>query len=216
MNGAFAEYLQYYVPEEGAIEALQFKLEQLYYKINEERFEDEKRLSEQLSEVNKKIDTIEEKYYVLNQMSKETFDKFYPKYQKEREEILEQLQKSGQIISNLSQTISEIVSLSTKLTTVWTSKELKIVEGLQKLMFPEGIYYNKKKEAFRTPKVNSVFSYIASVKHSPNENEKGANHFLSGSSLSAEREGFEPPVVLPTTVFKTAALNRSAISPAQI
>jgi hypothetical protein len=29
----------------------------------------------------------------------------------------------------------------------------------------------------------------------------------------AEREGFEPPVVLPTTVFKTAALNRSAISP---
>ena len=31
---------------------------------------------------------------------------------------------------------------------------------------------------------------------------------------SAEEEGFEPPVVLPTTVFKTAALNRSAIPPA--
>ena len=29
----------------------------------------------------------------------------------------------------------------------------------------------------------------------------------------AEEEGFEPPVVLPTTVFKTAALNRSAIPP---
>ena len=29
----------------------------------------------------------------------------------------------------------------------------------------------------------------------------------------AEREGFEPPVVLPTSVFKTGALNRSAISP---
>lgn len=32
-------------------------------------------------------------------------------------------------------------------------------------------------------------------------------------SFSAEREGFEPPVVLPTTVFKTAAIDRSAISP---
>ncbi len=31
--------------------------------------------------------------------------------------------------------------------------------------------------------------------------------------LAAEEEGFEPPVVLPTTVFKTAALNRSAIPP---
>ena len=29
----------------------------------------------------------------------------------------------------------------------------------------------------------------------------------------AEREGFEPPEVLPSSVFKTGALNRSAISP---
>ena len=29
----------------------------------------------------------------------------------------------------------------------------------------------------------------------------------------AEREGFEPPVSYPTTVFKTAALSHSAISP---
>jgi hypothetical protein len=30
---------------------------------------------------------------------------------------------------------------------------------------------------------------------------------------SAEKEGFEPPVPYGTTVFKTAALDRSAISP---
>ena len=29
----------------------------------------------------------------------------------------------------------------------------------------------------------------------------------------AEEEGFEPPVGLPTTVFKTVALSRSAIPP---
>ncbi len=29
----------------------------------------------------------------------------------------------------------------------------------------------------------------------------------------AEREGFEPPEVLPSTVFKTAAIDHSAISP---
>ncbi len=31
--------------------------------------------------------------------------------------------------------------------------------------------------------------------------------------LIAEREGFEPPEVLPSTVFKTAAIDHSAISP---
>ncbi len=33
--------------------------------------------------------------------------------------------------------------------------------------------------------------------------------------LEAEREGFEPPEVLPSTVFKTAAIDHSAISPKQ-
>ncbi len=35
------------------------------------------------------------------------------------------------------------------------------------------------------------------------------------SGIFAEREGFEPPEVLPSTVFKTAAIDHSAISPAQ-
>ena len=35
-------------------------------------------------------------------------------------------------------------------------------------------------------------------------------HFLF---ILAEREGFEPPVPLSTTVFKTAAIDHSAISP---
>ena len=149
-------------------------------------------MNEHLKDVSKKIDTIEEKFYVLNEMSKETFDKFYPKYRKEREEILEQMQNSGQIISNLSESISKILAFSAKLNTVWTSKDLKVVEGLQKLIFPEGIYYIKKTRSFRTPKVNSVFQYIASGKQTSEENEKGTNHFLSDLSLSAEREESEP------------------------
>ena len=32
-------------------------------------------------------------------------------------------------------------------------------------------------------------------------------------TFQAEREGFEPPVPLSTTVFKTAAIDHSAISP---
>lgn len=40
--------------------------------------------------------------------------------------------------------------------------------------------------------------------------------FLLLGGPRAEREGFEPPVSYPTTVFKTAALNHSAISPKSI
>lgn len=34
--------------------------------------------------------------------------------------------------------------------------------------------------------------------------------------IYAEREGFEPPVPFGTIVFKTTALNRSAISPKKL
>ena len=36
---------------------------------------------------------------------------------------------------------------------------------------------------------------------------------MRGFFILAEREGFEPPVLLQTTVFKTAAFDHSAISP---
>ena len=36
-----------------------------------------------------------------------------------------------------------------------------------------------------------------------------------GQISVAEREGFEPPDLLQSTVFKTAAFDRSAISPRQ-
>ena len=43
-------------------------------------------------------------------------------------------------------------------------------------------------------------------------NKKRTRNFLRILYL-AEREGFEPPVPLSTTVFKTAAIDHSAISP---
>ena len=36
---------------------------------------------------------------------------------------------------------------------------------------------------------------------------------VAHATLSAEREGFEPPVPLSTSVFKTDAIDHSAISP---
>ena len=36
-----------------------------------------------------------------------------------------------------------------------------------------------------------------------------------GFPVDAEKEGFEPPVPLGTTVFKTVAIDHSATSPAQ-
>jgi site-specific DNA recombinase len=214
LNRMFADLLKSYMPEPESIEPLKYELERLYFQMNEERFEEEKKLNERLTEINKKIDTIEEKHYVLEEMSKEAFDKFHGRYSKEREEILEQLQNSAPIISNLSDTISKALKLSSKLATVWTSSDLKVVEGLQKLIFPEGIYYNKKNRSFRTPRVNSIFQYIARAPRLSAENAKGTNHTCDDLSLLAESEGFEPSIPFRGIhTFQACSFNHSDNSP---
>ena len=44
---------------------------------------------------------------------------------------------------------------------------------------------------------------------------KEQKRLISSRLISAEKEGFEPPVHCCTTVFKTAAIDHSAISPLQ-
>ena len=114
-----------------------------------------------LIEVTKKIDKIEEKHFVLEEMIKESFQKFHAKYTKERDEIREVMGKLTPQISNLKKSIEEALLFSTKLATVWASSPVRTKEKLQNLLFPKGIIYSKKNEAFRTKKVNSCFSLFA-------------------------------------------------------
>ena len=46
----------------------------------------------------------------------------------------------------------------------WASGSFQDKQKLQKLLFKEGIYYNKQKDETRTTKLNSVFLLNASLK----------------------------------------------------
>ena len=53
----------------------------------------------------------------------------------------------------------------------------------------------------------------AILSHPFNENQRNLLNAQLVTLSSAEREGFEPPEPLSSTVFKTAAIDHSAISP---
>ena len=129
-----------------------YQIEHLFEQMNKEGIEQEKSIKEKLADVTKKIDTIEEKYYVLEEMSKESFEKFYNKYAKERDEINEVLQKQVPQISHLKKSIEEVVAFSFNLATVWISSPVCTKEKLQKLILSEGIIFLKKMRYFETRK----------------------------------------------------------------
>ena len=75
-------------------------------------------------------------------------------------------------------------------------QDVFVRENIQKLVFPEGIYYDRQNKVFRTPRINFIFSLITANSGTPEENKKRTNELLIQLSPSAEREGFEPPDLL--------------------
>ena len=67
-----------------------------------------------------------------------------------------------------------------------------------------------------TQLLNELFEYFGDLISKQKTCKQFIYRFLDKFDMvSAEREGFEPPDLWQSTVFKTAAFDRSAISPAQ-
>ncbi|WP_223233409.1 recombinase family protein [Chitinophaga sp. CF418] len=192
----FGLLLHQYRVDNALIGPLKSALLTEYNEMNKEGLEQQIFFNNQLKEINIKIDNLEESRYVLKEISQETFDKFHPRYIKEQENILKQLAKFTQSISNPEEAIEQALLLSCKLPVVWSSSDAGAKEKLQKLIFPDGIVYDRKNESFRTPKVNTIFSRIAHLSGNSPENEKGTNHTCDDLSLLAEKKGFSDSLFL--------------------
>ena len=172
MHKKFIALLNDYNVKEELKEPLFKKMEAVWKDINKESFELEQSYKKQLSEVNAKLEDIEESYYIKKDMSRETYDKFRLRFENDRKKINDNLSQLTIGISNPMAAIEKAVGLSVELATEWASGDIHQKNKLQKLIFPEGIVYDKKKGAFRTERVNSIFVLIASLSSVSGKNER--------------------------------------------
>ena len=186
MHTLFGELLNRYVVKEELIAPFLERAIIVWNDINKENVELEAAYKKQLSVVEEKLENIEESYYVTKDMGQEQFNKYYPRYNKEHQEITDKLAKLNSGISNPIQAIEKAIRISTELSTIWVSSDIGNKEKLQKLLFPDGIIFNRKNGEFRTEKVNSVFQLIASLQNNSGENNKGQTGLATCLSLSAE------------------------------
>ena len=117
-----------------------------------------------------------------NENDSYSFQKFFQRYQEEMRNLKQELKKNDGSSSNHAERINSILQFSSKLNEIWTSSEVSAKEKIQKLIFPEAIYYNKQKGAFRTIKINSVFSCIADLQTVSAKKQKGTSRGKSDLS----------------------------------
>jgi site-specific DNA recombinase len=206
MHTLFQEHLSTFQIDPKFLEPLKVKLIQDYEALHQNDEENLKAVRSQLTEVENKIETLEERH-ALGDISGEIFEKFSLKYTKEMEEIEKGLPKNDLKTSNLEDYFKTAVEIASNISKIWTSGGYRIKNELQFLLFPDGICYDREKGQLRTERVNLVFAQIAELaKVSGDEKTKWAGKFASPSHL-AERVGFEPTIRL--LVYKLSRLARS-------
>lgn len=154
------------------IELFKEQMRQLYGKLNEDKDKTNAAFQKQLIELNSKIERLEERF-INEEIKPELYEKFAEKFKAEKQEIEENLEACPVSGSNLEYYINRSIELASELPSLWALSDYANKQKLQNLIFPEGIYYNKKKDESRTTKINSVFLSIARLKRVSGENEKG-------------------------------------------
>ena len=109
---------------------------------NKENVEKETANKKRLLEIKTETDRLDEKYYVKDEMDKEKYDRFCIKLMTEENTILKNLKENAISISSLKNKIVQAAQLCSKLPSLWLKSDYAEKEILQKLVFPEGIFYN--------------------------------------------------------------------------
>jgi hypothetical protein len=66
-------------------------------------------------------------------------------------------------LSNLDKTIDKAVDIACNTLKLWDLSGFKEKETLQYMLFPEGVFYNTKKMAFKAERVNSIFELMSCI-----------------------------------------------------
>ena len=145
----------------------------------------------QVLELDKKLSRLEERF-IEEEITKEMFLKYTEKARAEKLEIEREIEKSKNKCSNLEKIIEAATAFASKFRSVWTLSDYYRRQKLQFMLFPEGIFYDKKKDAVRTARVNSVFSYFVELARVLKEKKSGRNNLKIVSPALVEVTGLEP------------------------
>jgi len=192
VNEQFVAYLAQFEIKDVFLDDLLEQIIDSFDVLNEANKNQEKEIKASLNALQKKIDTVEEKYFVSGEMGKETYEKLMAKFATEKQEIMASLKTTAVSSSNLESYLQNVASFSSKLATAWSFSPVKEKEKLQKLIFPKGISYCVENEVFRTTKINTVFQLNA-VLNSVSEddiNKQGGKKATLSHLVG--KTGFEP------------------------
>jgi len=196
IHESFKEVLSYFEIEKKHIEPLKISLANAFSELNNETENRRKELNYTLQGIETKLEKLEEKY-LFEGVSQQIYQKHLTRLTSEKNEILKEFEKPDLKLSNLEKYIDFSVNISSNLLGMWNNQDYEQKLNIQKLLFPDGIRYSRKKQHYRTQRVNSLFSINNLFSDTYRNKNKRGETILNDFPSGVELRGIEPRSCLP-------------------
>lgn len=185
----FLKELRRFTIKDEYIPLITTELEAIIVEMNGAKFKEAEVMEKRLKEINGKLERMRERYVVYEEISRADYEEFTEKLRAEKQAILRELEQVKQKSSNLLKDITECVQTCRNLAVLWEKGDYRDKQRVQKIAFPEGMYYSKKTGEVRTPRVNELIRVSNELSKVLGQKETGGSISFDASSRCVPTEG---------------------------
>jgi site-specific DNA recombinase len=205
LNNLFVEELRKFeVPNKYTAKLKKLIAEELSNRLSMDK-EGVRTTKKLISEKETELEKIEVKF-LKDEISKEVYEKHTTKVKLELAKLNKELELSDFSSANLGKAVGKCLEMAQNLESAWVSADYQNKQRLQYLIFPEGMYYNKKINRVRTPKINALFESIPIAARVLIDKKKGNFEKNCLYLLSVPRTGIEPALPCDNQILSLARL----------
>lgn len=143
---------------------------------------EETKIKAELTKHKKELETLEERF-AFGKIDEVLYEKFKTKLDTHITELEENLANPHLSSSNLKKGIRKCIQLSKNINKIWASGDVFEKHKLQKLIFPDGIGYDKQMDQVLTSRVNSIFTLTNSISNAFRDKKTEIQSILIKSPL---------------------------------
>lgn len=160
INEKFLQMLSGYAVNPEYKELIKYEVTSTFKQINTSIEENQSATKAKITELNKRIERVEERY-ILEEITGELYGKFKAKFEKERDELEGEIQKTAIEMSKLDGFLDYTLNIASQLPKMWEQGNYTQRQLLQYMVFPEGVAYNRQNDECRSEQVNSFIAHLA-------------------------------------------------------
>ncbi|WP_394364022.1 recombinase family protein [Chitinophaga barathri] len=150
----FIDFLQKFQLPHGIAPLIKIQLTKLFKHYNNGQGRNDENLKTQCATLEDKIKKLKIRHG-MGEIERETYELAHAHLSNQMQIINAEMNKQAPQLSNLEKLISQSLKKLENLSTIWASSDLEGKRIVHRILFPDGIYYNKEKREYLTTEVNS-------------------------------------------------------------